>query len=97
MKNVIEIMEVHVEAMADYGMTQEMIEDVKLQFNEFEEKSGKPRTYQIASRIATQDLEGLFKDAITVTEKLDNVMKRFKRSNTSFYKGYLAARTVVGN
>jgi hypothetical protein len=96
-KNVIKTMEAHIEAMADYGMTQEMIEDVKLQFNEFEEKSGKPRTYQIASRIATQDLEGLFKDAITVTEKLDKVMKRFKRSSASFYKGYLAARTVVDN
>ena len=94
-KNVIETMEAHIEAMADYGMTQQMIEDVKLQFNEFEEKSGKPSTYRIASRIATQDLEGLFKDATTVTEKLDKVMKRFKRSNASFYNGYLAARTVV--
>lgn len=96
-KNVIELMEAHVEAMADYGMTQEMIDDVKLQFDFFEEMRGKPRAYRVASRIATQDLEGLFKDATTVTKKLDNVMKRFKRSDASFYRGYLAARTVVDN
>ena len=96
-KNVIEIMETHVEAMADYGMRQEMIDDVKLQFDLFEEVRGKPRAYRVASRIATQDLEGLFKEAITITKKLDNVMKRFKRSNASFYNGYLAARTVVDN
>ena len=73
-KNVIGIMEASIEAMANYGLTKAMIEDVKLQFNEFEEKSGKPATYRIASRIATQDLEGLFKEAVTVTEKLDFII-----------------------
>ena len=96
-KNVIEIIEANIKAMKDYGLTQEMVDDVKLQFNEFEAKSGKPATYRIASRIATQDLEGLFKDAITATNKLDKVMKRFKRSSVSFYNGYLAARTIVDN
>ena len=96
-KSVIEVMETHVKAMKDYGMTQGMIDDVKLQFDLFGELRGKPRAYRVASRVATQDLEGLFKDAITITQKLDNVMKRFKRSNVSFYNGYLAARTVVDN
>lgn len=96
-KSVIEVMETHVKAMKDYGMTKGMIDDVKLQFDLFGELRGKPRAYRVASRIATQDLEGLFKDAITITQKLDNVMKRFKRSNVSFYNGYLAARTVVDN
>lgn len=96
-KNVIETIEKHVGEMADYGITQEMIDDIKLQFAEFQEQSGKPRAYQVASRIATQDLEGLFKEATTVTEKLDKVMKRFKRTNPSFYNGYLAARTIVDN
>ena len=96
-KSVIEVMETHVKAMKDYGMTQGMIDNVKLQFDLFGELRGKPRAYRVASRVATQDLEGLFKDAITITQKLDNVMKRFKRSNVSFYNGYLAARTVVDN
>ena len=96
-KSVIGLMEPHVKAMADYGMTQAMIDDVKLQFNLFGKVTGKPRAYQVASRIATQDLEGLFKNAVTTTKKLDNVMKRFKRSNISFYNGYLAARTVLDN
>jgi hypothetical protein len=28
-------------------------------------------------------------------EKLDRVMKRFKRSNSTFFNGYQAARTIV--
>ena len=96
-KSMIELIETHVKAMADYGMTQEMINDVKLHFDLFAEQRGKPRAYKIASRIATQDLEELFKKVTTITRKLDNVMKRFKRSNVSFYNGYLAARTIVDN
>ena len=96
-KSMIELIETHVKAMADYGMTQEMINDVKLHFDLFAEQRDKPRAYKIASRIATQDLEELFKKVTTITRKLDNVMKRFKRSNVSFYNGYLAARTIVDN
>ena len=96
-KNMIELMETYVKDMKAYGMAQEMIDDVKLQLNQFSEQRGKPRAYKVASRIATEDLKALFKELTTVTEKLDSVMKRFKRSNTSFYNGYLAARTVVDN
>ena len=96
-KNVIAAIETHFKAMADYGMTQEMLDDVKLQFDLFSEARGKPRAYKVESRIATQDLETLFKEATTVIEKLDKVIKRFKRSNAPFYNGYLAARTLVDN
>lgn len=95
-KNVLEVIENEdLTEMANYGLTQELIDDVKLQFDEFEEKSGKPRAYRIASRVATQDLDGLFKEVTVVTQRLDKVMKRFKRSNTSFYNGYEAARIVM--
>ena len=94
-QNTIELLEVNLPAMCDYGMTQDLIDEVKVYFNEFEEKTGKPRAYQIASRVATESLSDLFKEATKVTEKMDRVMKRYKRSNSSFYNGYQAARKIV--
>ena len=76
-------------------MTVEQVEDVKLQFNEFQSQRGKPRAYKIASRVATQNLEDLFEEADGYLKKLDKVMKRFKRSNATFFNGYLAARVTI--
>lgn len=81
--------------MEDYGATQEQIDDVKLDIDLFLEQRGKPRAYRVASRVATQNLEELFQTATPLLNKLDNVLKRFKRSNVSFYNGYIAARQVI--
>ncbi|WP_420578493.1 hypothetical protein [Ekhidna sp.] len=94
-KNVIDLLEANVADMADYGFTQEQIDDAKLSFGTYQDRRGKPRSYQIASRIATTSIDDLMKEATVVLEKLDRVMKRFKRSNTTFYSGYVAARTIV--
>ncbi|WP_109831082.1 hypothetical protein [Reichenbachiella versicolor] len=94
-KNVIGLLEKNVDAMADYGMTVEQIEDVKTNFNSFQEKRGMPRAYQIASRIATQSLEELFEEGNKALTRLDKVMSRFRRSNVTFYIGYEAARHIV--
>lgn len=94
-KNVIDLLETYVDQMQDYGITATQIDDVKLSFSVFQDKRGKPRSYQIASRVATQNLEKLFGEGKTALIKLDRVMKRFKRSNSTLYNGYQAARTVV--
>lgn len=95
--NVIDLLEDHVDDMADYGLTQDQVDDVKLDFGAYQDMRGKPRSYQIASRSATQNIESLMDDGTKTLEKLDRVMKRFKRSNASFYSGYLSARTIVDN
>lgn len=94
--HIIDLLESHVENMADYGLTQDQIEDVKLDFGTYQDKRGKPRSYKIASRSATQNIESLMDEGAQYLDKLDRVMKRFKRSNASFYTGYLSARTIVG-
>ncbi len=96
-KNMIDLISTHVEAMADYGMSTEQTDEVKETFGVFQDRRGKPRSYQIASKVATSDIAELFKLVTVVMEKLDRVMKRFKRSNASFYTGYLAARAIVNN
>lgn len=95
-QNIISLLETHTPDTADYGMTPAQVEDVKLQFNEFQSQRGKPRSYKIASKVATQNIEDLFEEADDFVKKLDMVMKRFKRSNTTFYNGYLASRVIVG-
>ncbi|WP_436514696.1 hypothetical protein [Ekhidna sp. To15] len=94
--HVIDLLESHVTNMADYGLTQDQIEDVKLDFGTYQDQRGKPRSYKIASRSATQSIESLMDEGNLFLEKLDRVMKRFKRSNPSFYIGYLSARTIIG-
>jgi len=96
-KQVITLLESYLAAMADYGMTTPQIDDVKLDFDQYLTSRGKPRAYQVASRVATQDIDSLFKEGTAVTEKLDKVLKRFQRANASFYNGYLAARKIVKN
>ncbi|MEP2024551.1 MAG: hypothetical protein ABJH98_12660 [Reichenbachiella sp.] len=96
-KNVIDLLDGHVADMADYGMSAEQIEEVKTSFAIFQDKRGVPRSYQIQSRVATQDLAALFDEVNKTLTRLDNVLKRFKRSDPAFYVGYDAARHVVKN
>ena len=91
-KQVIGLLETNLEAMADYGMSEEQL---KSDYDQFLVLRGKPRSYQVASSAATQDIATLFREGTTATEKLDRVMKRYKRANANFYNGYVAARRVV--
>ncbi|MCV9385524.1 hypothetical protein [Reichenbachiella ulvae] len=94
-KNMIDLLEQNVEAMADYGLSTDQIEEVKTSFATFQDKRGVPRSYQIQSRVATESLASLFDEMNKTLERMDNVLKRFKRSNPSFYAGYQAARHIV--
>ncbi len=84
--------------LAEYGVTEEQIIDLQTDLNGFQNILGKPRAYQIASVQATKDLSALFTESDSVLyTKLDKVMKIFKRRDTTFYNGYLAAREIVDN
>ena len=81
---------------ADYGITAEQITDLQADYNHFLELNGQPREYQIKSSMATKSLENLVSEANSLlSNRLDNLMKIFKRRNSSFYNGYLKARMVV--
>ena len=95
-KETIRLLEQHLTDLAGYGVTAEQITDLKNSFDQFLSLQGKPRQFRIAEKQATTGLEDLF---INTTEllnnKIDKLMTRFKRSNTNFYNGYLAARVIV--
>ncbi len=94
-KGTIAPIETHQPNMADYGSTQEQVEDVKLDFDIFLERRSKPLEYRIASSIAAQSLENMFRELALVLGRLDNVMNRFKRSDTNLYNGYIASRKTI--
>ena len=82
-KNMITLVEDNVQNATEYGSSTEQVEDVKTSFNFWLERRGKTREYQIASSVATQSLEGLFKNTIPLLKNLDNVMK-----TVSYRSGY---------
>ena len=92
----IKLLDENLPNMADYGLTEAKITDLKNSFDTFLLLSGKPRQYQIASVVATASLKELFSQTSDLfEEQLDPTMKQFKISDPKFYKGYLAARVVV--
>ena len=96
-KNVIDLLDSNLASMTDYGMSEAQIEEVKTTFGLFQDMRGTPRSYRVQSRMATEDLVSLFAEADKNLSRLDNVLKRFKRSSPSFYTGYTAARTIINH
>jgi len=92
---MIGLLEKHIDKMAEYGLVHDQIDDVKLNMTEYQESLDKEPTFNIPSTVLHDNVEELLDQARAYSQKLDKVMKRFKRSNVTFYNGYLAARTIV--
>ncbi|MCG8483834.1 MAG: hypothetical protein MJA31_11035 [Clostridia bacterium] len=97
-KETIKLLEEHIEAMADYGMSPDQITDLKNAYDNYLAISGQPRLYKVATSQAVRALEDLFTQANELlTARMDRVMKRYKSADPNFYRGYLAARVIVDN
>jgi hypothetical protein len=98
-QEIIREAEAHLDVLQpEYGVTVEQVDDLKADLDNFLQLNGMPRAYQIESVQATKSLEQLFSEASDIlTNKLDKVMKIFKRRDPNFYNGYLAARVIVDN
>ncbi|MGL1886761.1 MAG: hypothetical protein OCD76_09615 [Reichenbachiella sp.] len=94
-KNMLDLLTTEVDKLSDYGLSNAQLDDAKQSYDNFSTMRGKPRAFQVASRVATMGLLELFEEGDKVLGRLDNILKRFKRSNTAFYNGYQAARFVV--
>lgn len=96
-KQIIDAAVAHQEQLvAEYGMTAEQVSDLQADYDRFLELNGQPREYQVKTSVATQTLTELFSQINDLlTNKLDNLMKIFKRRDPNFYSGYLKARIIV--
>ncbi len=92
--SMIELLEENIENMFDHGLVQDQIDDVKLNLDEYQLSLDKQPTYDLSSKLVAHSIDEYIDEANEYAEKLDKVMKRFKRSHVTFYNGYLAARTV---
>ncbi|MBC6401525.1 MAG: hypothetical protein GDA42_11160 [Ekhidna sp.] len=93
--SVIDLLEANIENMADHGIVQDQIDDVKLNLDEYQISLDKEPTYDLSKKLANHSIDEYLGEAEEFADKLDKVMKRFKRSQVTFYNGYLAARTVI--
>jgi hypothetical protein len=96
-KQIIDAAVVNTEQLvAEYGMTAEQVTDLQADYDRFLELNGQPREYQVKTSVATLTLTELFNQVNDLlTNKLDNLMKVFKRRDPTFYSGYLKARIIV--
>ena len=93
--SIIDLLEENIDHMHDHGIVQDQIDDVKLNLDEYQLSLDKEPTYDLSNRLMSHSIEEYLDEATEYAEKLDKVMKRFKRSHVTFYNGYLAARTVL--
>ena len=92
--SVIDLMEENIDEMHSHGIVQDQIDDVKLNLDEYQISLDKAPTYDLAKKLTKLSIDDYLEEAGEFAEKLDKVMKRFKRSHVTFHNGYLAARTV---
>ncbi len=84
------------ELVESYGLTDAQLLDLQSDVDRYLELDGKPRAYQIQRGVATRSIEELFSQANDIlVNKLDNLLKIFKRRDPGFYDGYQRARMVV--
>ncbi len=94
----ISLLEQHLAALKNYGVTHNQIIDLKHSFDQFLAIQGLPRQYKIAGKQATIGLAELFNQTTDLlTTKMDKIFKQFKNSDATFYNGYIAARNIINN
>lgn len=95
-EKLLELANTNETALADYGVSTAQIAELQDSLDSYRLLIGKPRTYRVASRQATETLDTLFDDLRTTLTRMDKLVKVFKRIEPVFYRGYEASRTIVG-
>jgi len=95
-KNALEMAHSCGRAMADYQITQPILDEFTATLTAYEQFVPSPRTTIVERKVALKDLSNLFKDAnLILTEQLDLMMVPYEKTNPDFYKEYMNARKVV--
>jgi len=95
-KRLTDVAEANQEALLAYGVSSELVTELKTSVEEFQGLIGKPRMILNNKYVALDALDQLFDECNNLLrDKLDNVMKLFRESNPDFYNGYERARTIV--
>jgi len=86
----------HLNDLADYMLTDEMIVEAETTLDDFKALIGQPRHIRNQAYAAMTVLEELIDTTnALLKEKLDKLMIRFSVTDPEFYDAYLRARTIV--
>lgn len=86
----------HMDDLADMGVTEDQITEVKTSLDDFREKIGMPRTLTINRSTASLELDELIKETTAIlNNRLDRLMVRYKLTDIAFYEGYERARMLL--
>ena len=88
----------HIEMLADFGVTQDVITELNASVEDFNVLIGKPRTILSQKYAALNNIEELFAEGNNVLKlKMDNAIVIFRDLQSEFYTGYQNARTIIDN
>ena len=96
-KSVLGEAQNHLAELADYGLTNAVLEEVQTSLDEFHALLGKPRSILNNKYVALSSLDELFNECNDLLRnRMDNLMLMFRDNQAEFYEGYQRARTIVG-
>jgi len=82
--------------LADYGVTENMINEIGTSLEEFNALIGKPRSIRNSKFVTLETIELLFEECNKLLKnKIDKVMLMFRDTKPEFYSSYERARTIV--
>lgn len=84
------------EALAEYFIETADMEDLQAAIDDFDTISAHKSAMKSERVATTLKLKKLFREADTLLEKTDRIMKRISRKETGFFNTYTNARQIIG-
>ena len=96
LNNIIEDINEHGEALLDFGITSEFLNETIELINVGSYNARRPRMAIIERKMLTQSLTTISHDLDNLLRfKLDKLMNLFRKSNADFYSRYHNARMII--
>ncbi len=88
----------NMEALAEFGVTPDVITELTSSVDDFNALIGKTRTILSQKYAALNTIEELFDEGNQILKlNLDNSMLIYRKSQTEFYQRYQSARNIIDN
>ena len=81
-------------ALADYGITNEKLENLQNKINNYTAESPKPRTARANRSIKTGNLNDLFRQSKSALKQMDDLIDNFAAENPEFVNTYKNLRKI---
>lgn len=82
--------------LVDYALTEEMVVEAETLRDQFVSMVGTPRNLTVKGSAANKQVDNLISETKNLlTNQLDTLMPRFKKTESEFYNSYFQARAIV--